>query len=154
MSPEDLVVALRTAIDETERIAKEATSGPWRVVNPTTYGSATVDGPDAMQDGGYDPITGGRREVLRPLVVIPKDVDYGPTVGLPDAEHIAHHDPAAVLRRVAADREIVALYETARGLLPGEPRSISLTMVVGVYEQVLLCMARGYGIETEVPNEA
>ena len=103
---DDLAVWLHAQLDEDERVARAATRGPWRVANVADYGSATVDGPDAMQDGGADG-KGGRLQVLRPLTVIPQDVDYGPTVELVDAEHIARHDPARVLAEVDAKRRIL-----------------------------------------------
>lgn len=42
-----------------------------------------------------------------PRTVIPPDADYGPTVGLEDAEHIARHDPVRVLAEVEVKRRIV-----------------------------------------------
>lgn len=103
----DLAAFLRARLDEDERTARAATIGPWRVVNVTSYGSATIDGPDALQDGGYDETTKTRTQKMRPLTVIPQDVDYGPTVDLVDAEHIVRHDPARVLAEVEAKRRII-----------------------------------------------
>jgi hypothetical protein len=79
----------------------------WRVANVADYGSATVDGPDTLQDGGKDPEGEGRLQVLRPLVVIPPDIDYGAVVDLTDAEHIAFHNPERVLRKVEATRRLI-----------------------------------------------
>jgi hypothetical protein len=102
---------LRAQLDRREAAAKAATPGPWRVANVTDYGSAAVDGAEALQDGGYDKTTKTRRQVMRPLTVIPQDVDYGPTVCMADAEHIAAHDPEWTLADVAAKRAILAEYE-------------------------------------------
>lgn len=104
---DDLLAWLASRLDAEEQLALAATSGPWVVVNRTSYGMATVNGPDAMQDGGADPATGGRRQELRPLVVIFQDVDYGPTVRVADAEHIAAWNPARALLRVQAARRIL-----------------------------------------------
>lgn len=103
-----LLEFIEARLTEDERDARAAHEGPWRVADVTDYGSASVNGPDAMQDGGYDPATGHRRQVIRPIVVIPPDVDYGPSVDLPDAAHIVRHDPARVLREVEAKRRTLA----------------------------------------------
>lgn len=102
-----LVEFLRARLDEDEAAAKAATPGPWRVVNVTDYRSATVDGPDALQDGGYDETIKARKQVMRPQTVIPQDADYGPTVELVDAEHIARHDSARVLAEVESKRKLI-----------------------------------------------
>ena len=114
---DDLVAFLRARVDEDEQVAREATRGPWRVAN-VEYGAAIVNGPDVMQDGGRDWATGERLQVLRPLSVIPPDVDYGSVVELADAAHIARHDPARVLREVEAKRRTVEIHYDYRGVCP------------------------------------
>lgn len=108
MTATDPLPWLLAQLDADEQKAQAATPGPWRI-GEVEHGSTTVDGPDALQDGGPDPeAPHRRRQVMRPRVVIPPDCDYGPTVDLADAQHIATHDPARVLRQVAAMRLIVA----------------------------------------------
>lgn len=110
----DLVTAIRAAIEETERIAQAAGGTAW--VRTTTY-------PD--QAGVEDAATGE---------VVVYDEGF-PTVA--QAEHIVRHDPAAVLRRCAADRKILDLCE-----LLNEP---------GLYEAVG-ALAEAYGIDTRSPQ--
>lgn len=105
----DLTAWLSACYDERERQARAATPGPWRIGN-ARYGAATVDGPDALQDGGRNDATGGRLHVMRPRVVVPPDVDYGPVVDVADAAHIAAHDPAWRLADVAVKRAILDTY--------------------------------------------
>jgi hypothetical protein len=88
----DLVQWLTAQLDEDERIAKAATPGPW------------------VDQGGYVTDVGPKVQVT----------DYGTQDGEPeedkpqgraDSAHIARHDPARVLREIAADRELLAEYE-------------------------------------------
>ncbi|MBX9392245.1 hypothetical protein K4749_01190 [Streptomyces sp. TRM72054] len=79
-------------IDHVEAAAHTATPGPWHVVEYgdwTEYaaGIGTSPDDDGIAGHGYE---GGGVERLD------------------DARHIALHDPAAVLRRSAADRRILA----------------------------------------------
>lgn len=76
------------AILETEQLARAATPRPWR--RCTRYSA-----------GGCDCLS--RNETT--WCIDPY------TLGFPDTDHIVHHNSAAVLRRCAADREIVDSYE-------------------------------------------
>jgi hypothetical protein len=101
----DLIAFINARLDEREAKARAATPGPWHVV-ADTYG-CTINGPDAEQDGGYDPATRGRRRVMRPLVVVGADSDYGAVLEHGDGEHIAANDPARVLAEIDAKRRII-----------------------------------------------
>lgn len=81
---DDLVAWLRAQLDEDERVAKDATSGPW---------SAVESYPDAWVINGptYNIASEGRDG----------DISSG------DSTHIARHDPARVLAEVAAKRRII-----------------------------------------------
>jgi hypothetical protein len=96
--------------EKAEARARAATPGPWRI-GEAKHGLATINGPDALQDGGRDDTTGGRRQVMRPRVVVPPDVDYGPCVDIADAAHIAEHDPKWRLRDIELKRAILAEHE-------------------------------------------
>jgi hypothetical protein len=94
----DLVQWLTAQLDEDERIAREATPGPW--VDQGGY--VTDVGPDGL-----------------PRVQV---TDYGSQDGEPeednpqgraDSAHIARHDPARVLAEVDAKRKLVERYERA-----------------------------------------
>lgn len=90
MSGHPAVAFLTAALARAEETAKVATAGPWWVedTSPRRWG----DERDAEVASAK-----GR------LAVLP----YDKSGGL-NAEHVALHDPAAVMRRVAADRQILA----------------------------------------------
>ena len=85
----DLHAAIEAAIAEDERLAQHAVEGPWDVVEMAdfTYGI-------------WSHATGfsGEDDHLATANVVP------------DAEHIARHDPASVLRKVEAYRWILDLH--------------------------------------------
>lgn len=81
---------LRAQLDEDERIARAATLGPWVQSGIGDYGW-TVD-------------------FGRPGAGVETD---GSEQGLADADFIAAHNPARVLREIAAKRRILDLYATA-----------------------------------------
>ncbi|MFC9286539.1 DUF6221 family protein [Streptomyces sp. NPDC057052] len=85
---EDLTQWLRAQLDEDERIARAATRGPWVQSGIGDYGWTV--------DFGH-PGSG----------VETADTDQG----LADADFIAAHNPARVLREVETDRELLAEYE-------------------------------------------
>lgn len=109
----DLAARLLAAIEETERVARAATDGPW-----TAYATRGVFAGVLDRDwvAGTDPA---------------------------EAEHIARHDPAAVLRRCEADRRIVEYCEmTLTDKLSEAPESC-------MADSVLEYLADGYGLEVE-----
>lgn len=103
MSTEDLVAFIEARLAEDERIALAATGGPWRVDNED-YAEAiyAADGFTTVVAGGR---WGGEASVFN---------------SDDDARHIARHDPARVLRDVAADRWILKQHEHLRFAQPGE----------------------------------
>ncbi|MCG5464206.1 DUF6221 family protein [Micromonospora sp. MED01] len=94
---DDRVAWLTAQLDDDERVARAAADcGPeWRFSEGAIYPSDVDRHPGALIHGGYDYL----------------DDQYG--------EHIARHDPARVLRRVAAGRKILAKYQ---GALMQEPK--------------------------------
>lgn len=116
----DLVTRLREAIDETERIARAAGGSAWIrwtgfgpvvVERETEYGVVYVTGAGVVSDEGQPS---------------PKQVD-----------HILHHDPAAVLRRITADRKIL---DHIAGELADDPSDDTATYL-------LETLAEAYGVE-------
>ena len=99
----DLAEWLETAIGELEQAAELATTGPWvatshgfvDVVPSSSSGAFVASAAYAYPDGSSDPILQA------------------------DAEHIALNDPAAVLRRCAADRKILDLVRRGIAGHPG-----------------------------------
>lgn len=84
MTPDRLLSAIRAALDDTERLARNA----------------------AGQGGEYDWHANGDEVLTADDMVV---VSGRPT------EHIARHDPAAVLRWVAADRRVFERHKAERG---------------------------------------
>jgi hypothetical protein len=90
---DDLVAWLRAQLDEDERLAKAA---------------AVDGGPDWAPDGTFladliDPLPSQRRAHPERIFLLTQE----------DADHIARHDPARVLREVEAKRRIIDAYEEA-----------------------------------------
>jgi len=81
-------------IDEREAAARAATPGPWHV---TEYNWQTDF------DAGVGTVPGE-------VDVVGHGHEGGGVERIEDARHIALHDPAAVLRRCAADRKILAVH--------------------------------------------
>jgi hypothetical protein len=84
----ELVEWLRARLDEDEQVAREASPGEWR--------------PDAAPDGRWYIDPGHDTD------------DVGQAARRADAEHIARHDPARVLREVEAKRRILDLHADTR----------------------------------------
>jgi hypothetical protein len=90
---------LHATLDAVEQEAEAARPGPWTVWN--AHHNVAVVHDSGQRSGSGLP--------LGPLVVSASS-DHA----LPDAVHIARHDPAAVLRRIAADRKILAAHPITR----------------------------------------
>ncbi|MFI1165631.1 DUF6221 family protein [Streptomyces sp. NPDC020801] len=91
-----MVVWLREAMDAAQHDAEAAGGDAWSVVE----GARLLDARDGqLVEVGREPgtriIGGGRLIATGPALVLP---------------HIARQDPAAVLRRIAADRQILDLH--------------------------------------------
>ena len=122
MTPDQLVAAVRAALDNTERaVAAVLRRAPhWRVdTEPwATNGVGVVD-----DRGDIVAVTMG---------------DYA-------ARHIARHGPAAVLLLTGALREILDAYEEAReATYTGDE-----TPTVLILEPIVRALARGLGIDPE-----
>jgi hypothetical protein len=129
-SQQHLVAWLRQQLDEDERWAKTADEGPWKV--GVTSGMAYANGQWAY---GSDTVRyeGGevwpqRRKIRGSHVsgqkcLIATMEDCGLSSREANAEHIARHDPARVLREVEAKRRIIDEFVIARAkfkrVIPG-----------------------------------
>lgn len=89
-----MVVWLRATMDAAWRDAEAATPGPWHV---TDY----VAGSDYGFDAGIGTAPGE-------VDVVGHGYEGGGCERVQDARHIVRHDPASVLRRIAADRKLLA----------------------------------------------
>lgn len=90
---------LKAAIDESERIARAATAGPWRV-DDETYAEIIYGGTDDMTSVVSGGRWGGEASVFDQTA---------------DALHIAAQNPAVTLRMVAAHRKILDLHAPDEG---------------------------------------
>jgi hypothetical protein len=95
----DLHAWITQQVDETERLARQAAPGPW-AVRPFVYG-APGDGYGPPADFEITDAHGA--EIVDHLAYEGGGIHHGPT-----ADHVARHDPDAVLRRCEADRRILA----------------------------------------------
>jgi hypothetical protein len=86
----DIVAFIRARLDEDERIARAATAGPWEVNSADYPESESICAPDGT------------------AVVAAFDSHH-------EAFHIARHDPARVLREVAARRRTLGRHEAHEG---------------------------------------
>lgn len=94
MTATDRMVAwLREAMDAAQHDAEAATPGPWHV---TEY----VAGSDYGFDAGIGTASGE-------VDVVGHGYEGGGCERVQDARHIVRHQPAAVLRRIAADRKLL-----------------------------------------------
>ncbi|WP_405888851.1 DUF6221 family protein [Streptomyces sp. NBC_01136] len=101
---DDLPEWLRTQLDEDERIAKDATPGPWwhnpgkQWLGPDAFEKYDLrQGEEFVGYGGPHPFTGAVAST-------------GPASnmqGMKDAAFIAAHDPARVLREIDAKRKLI-----------------------------------------------
>jgi hypothetical protein len=106
---DDLTAFISARLDEDEAIAKAWQSPPWRE-------DATHWKPVGQREPRYD---NGRSETLSVIDVSGRDLDWSEAIQVrwdsngERVRHISRHDPARVLREVAAKRAIVAAYEEA-----------------------------------------
>lgn len=128
----ELVDWLRAQLDEDERVARAATAGPWRVApEPPMFGDdETADVEADWTETKYlnpDPPYSGTLHEWRPNVIGDRE-GFGAASSV-NAAHIARHDPARVLRDVAAKRAIVddlrryegAIRQESATARPGDP---------------------------------
>lgn len=120
----DPIAFLAAALDEAEAVARAA-SGGTVVGHPGKWApSPTGDEWEASSslDGDTELLVALRPGLPRPpdvlnglwgvvIANVPDDCDPNAWDPLPQLEHAALHDPAAVLRRVAADRKVLAEHQ-------------------------------------------
>jgi hypothetical protein len=106
-SADDLVAFYAARLDETEVVAKAASR-----LGPSWY----VDGESGEVAARQPEPPANRMEI----VYITCDAEgLTPSVEEAEAQHIALHDPARTLRRVAAGRKLLAEYEEAARIQNG-----------------------------------
>ena len=98
----DLHAWTEQAITAVENAAKAATPGPW-----DTYPERSGCEDDVLEV----------RQVSEPIIALATVTDAHTA----DAIHIALHDPAAVLRRCAADRKILTRHNSWAATFPAAP---------------------------------
>ncbi|MEU1497228.1 DUF6221 family protein [Streptomyces sp. NPDC005732] len=105
---DDLTRWLGEQLDEDERIAKAATSGPWwhnpgkQWLGPDAFEKYDLRrGEEFVGYGGPHPFTGA----------VASTGPASNAQGMKDAAFIAEHDPARVLREVDAKRQALAHFE-------------------------------------------
>ena len=105
---EALLAFLGARLDETEALAKAATPGPWK---------SWIEGRDHRAGDSFIQTAGDRDLTLN---FTPGD--YGGKIPEweADQDHIARHDPARVLREVAAMRELTAVALETAAMIDGE----------------------------------
>lgn len=130
----------RAGLDQTERLAREATPGPWTA-------PAVVYGP--AEEGWGQPrdweVSAPTRPVVSHLMYEGGGIGHGP-----DAGHIAHNDPERMLGWVTAVREIMSHADSARDLADEDPDSLILRGACNAYAVVVRALATHvYGEETD-----
>ncbi|MDX3835625.1 DUF6221 family protein [Streptomyces europaeiscabiei] len=101
---DDLVQWLTARLDTDEQIAREATEGPWRNA-PTARHHATASGRSEEAVFGSPPDVGA--------MVVAVTGEAVERRNLVNAEFIAAHDPARVLREIDAKRQLLGQYVSA-----------------------------------------
>jgi hypothetical protein len=149
----ELIERIKAAIDEDERVANAATPGRWVVGGWRGASRSNVHAPDYRPKG----FSNGQH-VAETIVA---EGGMGPWAadlrgsGFPhaNAEHVARHDPARVLRQVAAHRKILEEHDIE---CPGE--NYQYCRVCHDYQRhdaqsapcvTLLALAEVYGIEAQ-----
>src|SRR5258708_21951486 len=112
----DLAAFLTARLDEDEAVAKAATEGPWAWAatgeKDNSWAVALVGDADEEEK-----MLSGRIEAGGGVLIDP--VCEGINGHLPDAPHIARHDPARAPRRVDAAPKILAAHHA--GTPPADP---------------------------------
>lgn len=133
MTEHPAVVFIQQAHERAEELARAATPGPWAARH-------RIDGSHRVI-GGAHPLPGAATDnrVVHRDDGYPHDSDVVHPAA--DADHIALHDPAAVLRRVEAERQILAAHR------PMDDGSCCCSTHVGrtLDDWFLLLLAAGWG---------
>lgn len=126
----ELIAKLNAALDEDERVAQEATSGPWSSDIPMAKDGVKAV---AASCGDFEIwVADCRYEQMGPMAIT-------------NAKHIARHDPASVLRQVAATRKILTAYEEESAYLNANLRADG-GVAHGLWTAIE-AFAEAYGIE-------
>jgi hypothetical protein len=139
---EEMIHFVREQLDEDERKARAATPGAWRVTTRSSQPYA--------EDGEIHTVAVHARYVNdktpEPYRVVTHG-DFHEAVDRADAEHIARHDPARVLRDVRAYRKIIAEYEAEIARGPARPKGLETQSearhggILDAYRAALLILA-------------
>lgn len=121
---DSLADRLRTAIDAEEARAHALPPFPWRVFPD---GDDQVLAADDLPVAEAFALSSNQQRLV--------------------AEHIARHDPAAVLRRCAADRKILDLHATALAWYEGNQGVDPDPSEVNTLCTVVEALAEAYGVE-------
>lgn len=145
----DLHGWLAQQIAEAEDVARAATPGPW-LAEPVVYGKP---------EDGYGPPSNFEIAGPTTAVVTHQEYEGGGIHHGPDADHIARHDPQAVLRRCAADRKILEEHRPMGGGDPSHYACYGCGFDGGYCPEpytehvndcpTLLALAEGYGLTEE-----
>jgi hypothetical protein len=112
---DELMAFVHARLDEEEAIAQAATPGPW-AYDPS---KEWYDGDDFItMTNGQEFVGYGDPSPFRGAICITGEA--GHVQSMKDAEHIARHDPARVLRDIQARRR--TLVRCQEELLSGNPR--------------------------------
>jgi len=128
----DLIEFLETRLAEDEAIARAATRGPWKWDDyrvRTLYGRAGEVGEYEWDTEVIEASHEGEC-ACRSLCTLEL------TVSAPDADHVARHDPARVLREVAAMRDILGCIKLLDEKLEAENRYPLTSYTYGVLESL------------------
>jgi hypothetical protein len=144
---EDLIDWLRAQLDDDERKARAATPGPWwdsKIL--AAPGHHTIrGGPSNWR--GFDGSLGGDTRPIARIEPAPDVEGNFVTNHDADAEHIARHDPARVLREVEARRRLIDQYEAMRAGAEASAGTIlagAAKVRLGAYEMAVKIMALPY----------
>lgn len=141
----DLVSRLLAAIEEAERIAQD---------------TADVAGPDWHSEPcDSDQCEGHIRSERKGDLIACQPYEGGGMAAIPIGPHIARNDPDAVLRRCAADRELVEKYreivaESDRVIERGYAEPDEMVSERLAFEWVIKNRAASYGISVEEETTA
>jgi hypothetical protein len=129
---------LRAAHAEAEARAEAATAGPWTAFEYVDH------------DCGFEATIGTGPGVHDRTSVVGHGYEGGGVERMVDAVHIAANDPAAVLRRITAERKLIGLYEAARAEYPADLHAYDWESDTGkartgALEETVMALAEGWG---------
>jgi hypothetical protein len=146
---DELVRWLGEQLDIDAQVAREATPGPWQNA-PTARHHATASGRSEEAVFASPPDVGA--------IVVAATGEASERRSLINAEFIAAHDPARVLREINAKRAILARYEFACGQAADERNNSEegrevWVKVAGALQSCVLCLAGPYADRPDFRKE-